>query len=257
MPSEPERRIVTSLTLEEVSHVDDPANPGARVVLWKRKSGGHDVTPEELVKKLEDAEARVAELEKASEKATALEKRLDDVLSALPSLDVEVRKSEDGEIVLEKRRDDPDYIDFEGERILKSSLPEPVLKSIERQRDELRKMNERLEYDELKKRARERFPNLGATVEQKAALLKTAESVADEKEREALLKTLREADSAVAQLFKASGSEHQDDHSPEQRLNKMARDYASEKGVSFSKAYSAVLETPEGRELAESRRAVN
>lgn len=242
-------RLIADLDLDEVSLVRDPANPEARVALFK--TGGNM-----------DLEAKVAELTKQLEEMTAEKAAAEDKLSAVEGEKEAVAKSfadlsaavealgfemKDG--TLEKAAA-VEYIEIEGERIVKSSVPAPILKALEAKDAELRKAAEEKARVELRKRAGELFPNLKGTLDQRAALLKSLECM-PEMEQEGIMESLKAADQAMALAFKEEGKgpsgESMDD--PEAALNKMVDEYAKTNSTNFYKAYAAIVKTAEGKSL--------
>lgn len=90
------------------------------------------------------------------------------------------------------------------------------------------------------------------------ALLKAAEKEPDEKKRKAMLDTLRAAQKAAGSRFQRIGGgatapstvgKSAEAGTAEDRLDEMAKAYASDHGVPFAKAYDAVMRTDEGEQL--------
>lgn len=85
------RRRLTSLRIREVSLVDRPANPGARVALWKRDGGAppqpqEDTMSDDEKSALEAAEATIADLTRTvseqAEEIARLRKERDEAVAA-------------------------------------------------------------------------------------------------------------------------------------------------------------------------------
>jgi len=198
--------------------------------------GGPAMTPDELAKRLEEMESEVSTLKAAKEEVEgerdALAKALDEAGYDVEGTDV-------------TKRAEPEYIEMDGERVLKSAVPEPLLKRLE-------KLESDAEAQTLAKRADAEVPNLAGTPEVKGALLKAVDAIADEAAREEAVKALRAADAAVKEQFvekgrTAVGDAHADD--PASKLDTLAKNYASEKAVTYETAYAEVVKTAEGREL--------
>jgi hypothetical protein len=258
MPQNKGKKIVRNLVINEISHVDDPANPDSRVVLWKRagdeshhnhseiSEGGLPVDAKELAKKLEEQENQISELQKA---AMNNDEKYKNLKSMVEKEGMSVEEDDEGKMSLKKAAD-PEYIEFNGEKIEKSAVPAPILKQIEAQNVELNKMKAEREQEQLEKRAGETFEHLGGTHVAKAAILKAAEAVQDKDAREALMKSLKEADAALGKAFIEKGADHIDEGTPTARLNKMAQEHADKNGVTFHQGFAEVIKTAEGRKLA-------
>lgn len=248
---------LTDLTLDEVSGVDTPANQHAGVVLAKRfgytdsvkpevqgqiVKGDGSVTVEELTKSLEGLQTQVADLTKRAEDAEAaveaLTKSADDA-----GVDIA-----DGKIV---KRADPEYVEIDGERVEKALVPAPVLKALEKAAADIAKMQAEAEEAKLAKRGETELPNLAGTALTKGKLLKAVEGDAD------LLAALKAADKAMAGAYEEKGDGKTDDQmsTPKAKLDRMAKAYAVEKGVSEEIAFAEVTEAGEGRELLLALRA--
>lgn len=264
--------------LSEVSLVDVPANQHAKVAIWKSAGykdrykamtdaqkakmkrmmddgmdeedaykacmnettkGGQVVTPEELAKQLEALEGTVADLTKRAETAEA-------ALAAITKSADEAGFDVDGDKIV--KRADPEYIEIDGERVAKSAIPAPLLKRMEAQAAEIAKMKAKAEEAELAKRGDAELPNLAGTALAKGRLLA---AVAGD---EAILKSLKAADAAIAKAAAELGSAAVDEASASFRLNKMASAYAEANKVPFETAYAEVTKSGDGlRLLVEAR----
>lgn len=264
--------------LSEVSLVDVPANQHAKVAIWKSAGykdrykamtdaqkakmkrlmddgmdeeaaykacmsetmkGGRAVTPEELAKQLEALEGTVADLTKRAETAEA-------ALAAITKSADEAGFDVDGDKIV--KRSDPEYIEIDGERVEKAAVPAPLLKRLESQAAEIAKMKAKAEEAELAKRGETELPNLAGTALAKGKLLA---AVAGD---EAILKSLRAADAAIAKAAQELGSAAVDEASASYRLNKMATAYAEANKIPFESAYAEVTKSGDGlRLLVEAR----
>jgi hypothetical protein len=256
-------KLIASLDLDEVSLVRDPANPEARVALFKTGGPMKEDKIEELKKELnpEDmtkAEDMPADAEDESEDETKLEIELEkakadmgelqksyDALSA--AVDALGFTFENGAL---EKASDVEYITVEGERIAKSSVPAVILKALEAKDAEIKKAADAQAMTDLRKRAGDMFPNLRGTIDQRAELLKSLEGM-PEGVRKEVTESLKAADQAMAKVYgeegKAPASEDMKD--PEATLNKMVDDFAKANKTTFYKAYASVVKTAEGRAL--------
>lgn len=216
------------LELEEVSLVDSPANKSATIALFKRDSN----MDEEIKKALADAETNLATaVAKAAEDAT----KITELTTQVDTL----TKSLAEKVVLEKAED---TIDVGGEKIAKSLIPAPILKRLE----EVAKAEE---LTVLAKRADEVIPNVRGTAEQRGKLVK---SIGEDKE---LLAILRAVDAMFAKSFTEIGEKGDATLvEAKDKLDKMAKDYATENKMTFEKAYTAVIKTDEGKALLKETR---
>jgi len=269
-------RKLKNIILNEVSGVDIPADPNARITLFKRgdnmddmddamkakmkeymdkgysemeakamcmretKKGGHDMDPQELAEKLEALEGQVADLTKRAEGAeaevAALQKAADEA-----GFDVE-----EGKLT---KRADPEYVEIEGERFEKSAIPATVLKALEAKEAELAKAKDEQEEVTLAKRGAAELPHLAGTDVAKGKLL----SLIDDDE---IIAALKAADAALKKQMEEIGvNPMNDEASATFRLNKMATDYAETHKVPFETAYAEVTKSGEGASLMSESRA--
>jgi len=198
--------------------------------------GGPAMTPDELAKRLEEMESEVSTLKADKEtvegERDALAKALDDAGYDVEGTDV-------------TKRAEPEYIEMDGEKVLKSAVPAPLLKRLE-------KLEGDAEAEALSKRANSELPNLAGDTTAKGALLKAVDGISDEATRESVVTALKAADAAVKQSFIEKGQTatgEADANDPSQKLDQLAKSYASENGVPYESAYAQVVSTPEGREL--------
>ena len=267
---------VTDLELIELSLVDEPANPAARVVMFKR-----DVMPDEdKIKELiaggmaeADAREQVARMrrnkwagptgdqDKGGNSMSDQEKRLDQLEAANKrlegSVDALVKSLEsegyvvqiaDATVTVEKRKT-ADYIEVGGEMILKSALPASVLSMISKQADELAAVNKKLEAEELTKRVTAEIPHLAGDAVTKGAVLKAIDAIVDEAIRKSAHAMLKGANSVASKLTREFGTVAPQETDAMTELNKMAEDFAAENKVTFAKAFAEVTKTGRGAEL--------
>lgn len=258
--SKTETYSLTDIALTEISGVDTPANQFASVVLVKRVAPEHPsgynpvvnpvstgltdkgdmpVTPEELAKQLEALEGTVADLTKRAETAEA-------AVAAITKSADEAGFDVSGDKIV--KRADPEYVEIDGERVAKSAIPAPLLKRMESQAAEIAKMKAKADEVELAKRGETELPNLAGTALAKGKLLA---AVAGD---EAILKSLRAADAAIAKASAELGSAAVDEASASYRLNKMASAYSEANKVPFESAFAEITKSGDGlRLLVESR----
>lgn len=287
----PSKHALSMLKLDEISLVDNPANPGARVAVWKRgdpmadKAIYGDMTDEEKRKMRDmmdkgmsedDAMKSVMRMRKEAGESgetdhdqednmdvSELEKKLGELESQVAALSkanaslekaateagYDVTKADDGSIKVEKKAE-AEYIDIDGEKVLKSDVPAPLLKRIEKQAADLADLRKRQEMEDLRKRADEEIPNLKGTPDERGALLKAVDGIADEAVRKSVKEALKAADASVKAVFAEVGKSAADDESSATfKLNKMAEDYAKEHKTSFEVGFSEVTKSGEGRKL--------
>lgn len=273
---------VTDLELIELSLVDEPANPAARVVMFKRDTSTDEQKIQELIAGgMAEAEARdqvarmrrnegagpAGDLGKGAVSMSDQEKRLEDLEAANKRLEASVDalvKSFEGEgyvvqiadsaVTVEKRKPE-DYIEVGGEMVLKSALPASVLAVITKQAEALSEVNKKLEAEELSKRVSAEIPHLSGDAVTKGAVLKAIDAIADEAVRKAAHAMLKGANAVASRLTREFGTVAPQETDAMTELNKMAEDYAAEKKVTFAKAFAEVTKTGRGAELFAKRNA--
>lgn len=273
-------RKLKNIILNEVSGVDVPADPNAKITLFKRgepmnddemseaqkakmkeymdkgyseedavkmcnseqtQKGGHNMDPQELADKLEALEGQVNDLTKRAEAAEAAKAELEKAADEA-GFDID-----EGKLT---KRADPEYVEIEGERFEKAAVPAAILKALETKEAELAKAKAEQEEVTLAKRGAEELPNLAGTNIAKGKLLA---AVGGDEE---VLKALKAADAALKKQMEEIGvNPMQDEASATFRLNKMATDYAKENNVTFEIGFSEVTKSAEGRELIAAARA--
>lgn len=164
------------------------------------------------------------------------------------------RKSEVEAIAKAAADSDPvEYVTMDGVELRKSSGV--ALISLAKSNDTLRKQNDELmkkATDEAyAKRAEAELAHIPGDVAVRAALLKSVDAIEDDGHREAALAALRAQNETMAPAFKNAGHAGATavDTSAEKDLETMAKKHAADNKVSYVKAYSAVLSTPEGADL--------
>jgi len=104
---------------------------------------------------------------------------------------------------------------------------------------------------EYAKRANDELPNMTGDDVVKVALLKAVDEITDEELRGKVVETLKAADGKLVAAFETRGTMGKTEGSgnPHGEIEKMAREHAAKHNVSFEKAYTAVLDTPQGAAL--------
>lgn len=261
---------VTDLELIELSLVDEPANPAARVVLFKNydKMSDDDKMKELIQSGMteDEAKAEMARMKRAKGKPMmtqeqrlaeleSAKKRLDGTVDALvKSLEGEgfVVQIADNSVIVEKRAAE-DYIDIGGETILKSALPAGVLAVIAKQSDDLALVTKKLAAEDLAKRVSAEIPHLAGDVMVKGAMLQALDGIADEAVRKAAHAMMKGANSVASKMTREFGFVAPQETDVMTELNKMANDYAAENKVTFAKAFADVTRTGRGAELFSKR----
>lgn len=266
---------VTDLELIELSLVDEPANPAARVVMFKRAAPDEMKIKELIAGGMSEADARdqvarmrrnkgagpTGDLGKGDRSMSDQEKRLEELEAANKRLEASrdaLVKSLEGEgyvvqiadeaVIVEKRKPE-DYIDVAGEPVLKSALPASVLAMISKQAGELAEVTKKLEAEELVKRVSAEIPHLAGAPAMKGAVLKAIDAIADVEVRKAAHAMLKGANTLASKLTREFGTVAAEETDAMSELNKMAEDYAVEKKVTFAKAFADVTRTGRGAEL--------
>jgi len=237
------------LQLDEVSLVDSPANKSATVALFKRDMNMAKAKEEDVEKGVcITIEVKSPEEEMADMQMEAQQDQAEDVaavgkseeLTEVETLKAEVERLSKAleEAVQEEVAKAEEMIDFAGEMVAKSAIPEPVLKKLE----EVQKAQE---AQDLRKRAEEELPNFAGTADQRGKLLKSIGNDAD------LMSLLKSADAAFAGLFQEVGKTDVDAGllSADQKLDELVKNRQADKKEDFYKAYAAVIKTAEGKDL--------
>ena len=262
--------LLKNLQLEELSLVDRPANAQAMVSLFKR-----DNSEEEIIKMTEEMEAKVkaymeekscgkpeamkalgydmmkeeeaepAKMEEAPEVDKAEEATAEEVeIDTLKAENERLRKGliENGYViksdVIEKKAE-VEMLEVEGEMVVKSDIPAPVLKALEASAVEKADI-------ELAKRAGEVLPHFDISVAKSL--------VAKFSEDEAIMEALKAADAAFDAAMQEFGKSDVDGEfaTSADKLDALVKSYMDEnklKKSEFAKAYAAVAKTDAGKAL--------
>jgi len=213
--------ILTNLELDELSLVDNPANPLAKAPLYKRDSKGDNME----------------ELDQLKVKVDALGKEKERLIKAL--IDNGFVVSADA--IEKKEVVKVDQIEVEGELINKSDLPAPVLKALEAAAVAKSEAEVEKKDAEITKLATEKLPHWD--IEAAKSILKTNP---DDKLWEALMA----ADAAFESIMTEKGESSVDDMaSPKDKLDALVKAHQAEAKVTYAKAYAAIVKTDAGKAL--------
>lgn len=266
--------LLKQLELEELSLVDRPANAQAMVSLFKRENSEEvemtkkqmtedqeknlDKLPPALRDKIrenmdkgmsyDDAKKMAEEDMKKSEEVEVAEIDQTDVLQAeIDTLKAENEKLtkallDNGFVVkadsIEKAAE-PEFIEYEGEKINKADIPAVILKALEEA--EFAKADA-----ELTKRATEALPHFAEEVAKSL--------VAEFGEVEGVMEALKAADKVFADSMKEVGKSDVDGNfaTASDKLETLVKSYMDENKMTkgqYAKAYAAVAKTEEGKAL--------
>lgn len=269
--------LLKKLQLTELSLVDRPANAQAMVSLFKR-----DTSEGEFTKMTDEMEAKVkaymaenggsredamknfgydmeksdnaveeAEVDKAAEEVAEEVNPLEAEVAALKADNEMLRKGliDNGYVIsaeaIEKKAE-VEMMDIEGEMVVKSDIPAPVLKALEAAASE--KAEHALEKAdiELTKRAGETLPHFATDVAKSL--------VAKFYEDEAIMEALKAADAAFDAAMQEFGKSDVDGEfaTSADKLDALVKSYMDDnqlKKSEFAKAYAAVAKTDAGKAL--------
>lgn len=254
---------LTKLKVTEVSGVDNPANPGAHIIFWKRDCetniGENGMDIEELKKRLEKLESDNVDL-------SVLAKMSDAEKDFMAKMD-EKSKKEFMALAEEKRKermkkaaDDAKGADDLkkaneqklGEEIAKAlakteaDLAEQVAKRQELEK-EVRKMQEEKAFDAFVAKASKQVPSLAS--EAKLDFAKSLFAM-EASQRDAVISELAAAEKIKTEFMFEKGTSARGSDDPEEQLEKMVKSYQEKnKDLSYGDAYEAVVATAEGKAL--------
>jgi hypothetical protein len=270
--------LLKNLHLEELSLVDRPANAQAMVSLFKRDNSHEEINKmtdemeakvkaymmektcgkEEAMKALGYDMAKADEaVEEVTEKAEAPEAEVIDVealkadLARYSAENEKLRKGllDAGFVItaeaIEKKAE-VEMMDIEGEMVVKSDIPAPVLKALEAASVAKREHEIEKADIELTKRAGETLPHFAANVA-KALVAKFYEDAA-------IMEALKAADAAFEAAMQEFGKSDVDGEfaTSADKLDALVKSYMDDnqlKKSEFAKAYAAVAKTDLGKTL--------
>ena len=270
--------LLKNLHLEELSLVDRPANAQAMVSLFKR-----DTSHEEINKMTDEMDAKVKAymLEKTCGKEEAMKAlgydmaKADEVVEEVTekaeapeaeAIDVEALKADNARYSAEneklrkglldagytitaeaiEKKAEVEMMDIEGEMVVKSDIPAPVLKALEAASVAKREHEIEKADIELTKRAGETLPHFAANVA-KALVAKFYEDAA-------IMEALKAADAAFEAAMQEFGKSDVDGEfaTSADKLDALVKSYMDDnqlKKSEFAKAYAAVAKTDLGKTL--------
>lgn len=221
--------ILTLLKLEELSLVDNPANPLAMAPLYKRQE-----TPEGDNMADKDKQELPAEITEKLEKVDSLTTENEKLRKALIENGFVITKDS-----IEKKAKE-ETITVDGEEINKSDIPAPVLKALEEADVQKREA-------ELQKRREELLPNVKE--DHANALL---EKFSDDNEE--MVEFFRSIDKLFADTMEEVGKQEVDADmsTPDEAFDELVKAYMTENKMSnkdYARAYASVAKTDEGKAL--------
>lgn len=255
MPTE-----LVNLTLSELSLVDRPANPLAMAPIFKADtSNGEDMTEEtENMSPEMDAKIKAYMKTKGCDRKTAMNAlmKFDETEAEVEALKADVDKLKADNEALRKslleegykitaegveKKAPEEFIEIEGEQINKADIPAPILKRLEEAEIERAEVA-------ISKRCKEILPNLE---EANARVLLKAHDEMAEEEAKKFAEFMQALDNLFDEMTEEVGKSaaQGDMEDPNEKLNALAKAYASENETTFAKAYVAVVKTDEGKAL--------
>lgn len=210
------------LKLTELSLVDRPANPLAMAPIFKRDESQEERMTENT-EKLAELEQEIETLKADVEATKAENERL---RKGLIENDFVIKAD-----TIEKKAP-VEYIEVDGEQIVKSDIPAVILKRLEEAEVEKAEAA-------LTKRASEELPNFDVDV---------AKALVSKGFDEEVMQALKAADKFFEEMMTEKGQASVDDLSdPNEKLDAMTKAYADEHGVPYFKAQAEVLKTEAGK----------
>jgi hypothetical protein len=211
-----------------------------------------------LNKKVDDLTARLTKSELRASMTDAQRAHYDGLEGAAQEAFGKADAAERDEIVKKASQAD-ESLTVDGDTVRKSEVGEGVFRILKRQQERIdseasvakKERDERLQKD-LEAEAEREFPNLAGTPVEKAAMLKAIKAMPKE-QADKQMANLKSADTAMAKQLKelGVGGGEGEGSDAEAKLQKMAKERAEKDGTTIHKAYSAVLDTPEGAKLYE------
>ena len=222
--------LLTSLELDELSLVDNPANQMAIAPIFKRDtSNGEEMTKETEI----DTEAMKADVAKYKAENERLRKALID-----NGFVIEADKV--------AKKAPVETIEVDGEKINKADIPAAILKKMEADEASIAKAAVEKADRELTEKAKETLPNFDENVAK--SLMKSLDGVEDyDKIMEALKAADKAFDAKMEELGKADVDGSMSD--PKTKMETLTKAYKEAHKVSYENAYAEVAKTKEGSAL--------
>jgi hypothetical protein len=196
----------------------------------------------EEMKKSDDIEVDEPEVSKADDASEA-----DMLLAEVDAAKAEIKRlakalEDNGFVVTEEtvtKAEEPEYYEFNGEQIVKSDIPAPILKALEEVELEKRQVA-------LRKQAEEILPNFDTEV--------AASILGYVAKDDAIVEALKAADAAMGASMQEIGeaSVEADMATPQEKMDSLVKSYMDENSLpksGYAKAYAAVAKTDEGKAL--------
>jgi hypothetical protein len=196
----------------------------------------------EDMKKSDDTVAEEPEVSKADDASDA-----DMLLAEVDAAKAEIKRlakalEDNGFVVTEEtvtKAEEPEYYEFNGEQIVKSDIPAPILKALEEVELEKRQVA-------LRKQAEEILPNFDTEV--------AASILGYVAKDDAIVEALKAADAAMGASMQEIGeaSVEADMATPQEKMDSLVKSYMDENSLpksGYAKAYAAVAKTDEGKAL--------
>lgn len=246
---------------------DSAKNAGGAGSGHSHNEGDTDMADTDKTKKAADAQPTVEQLQQQLARANSVaalsgvEKAHFDTIKDATAQDAFLAKSADdrkAEVdAVAKAATDADpvvYTTLDGVDLRKSAGDAFI--SMAKSNDALRKRLDESEARnadaELKKRADAELGHLPGTVDERAALLKAVDAIADEGQRTAALNALKAQNAAMAKAFEPAGhgGAAVAPGSPADQLDQLAKKHQdANPDATYERAYDAVLKTAEGQLL--------
>lgn len=210
-------------------------------------------------------DAKIADLQKRAERAEAVvaldasrREHFDSLSKAEQTefLDLSVIEQNKQVVDFAKRAEEADPVEYtmeDGTELRKSAGAVTI--KLAKQADATAKENAELrkasDHAKFEKRAKEELEHLPGSVETHVAILKAVEGIEDEDTRKSAVETIKAHSVAFSAADETLGTTAAPpaEGSADSKLDAMAKAHAKENNMTFAKAYSKIIITPEGREL--------
>lgn len=205
-------------------------------------------------KKLEDTQAELKKAQALAEMNDVTKAFYKDLPDSEKAKFIAKSAEERAELIQRAKEDDPVvYKAKDGTEYRKSddSRMVDLAKKADKALTIAKEATERAENEAFAKRAKD-LSYLPGSKEVKVALLKAIDGIEDAELKKGASEILTAGNENLKKAFETLGTEGtgpHDETNPVNRLNALAKARADEKGISFEKAYTEVLESSEGKEL--------
>ena len=260
----PKKLILKDFELVEISGVDKPAQPTAKMTIMKKadkdlstiEKGGTDMS-DELKVQIEELQKQLDALKASNDSLQKMASLSDEEKAFIKAMSKEEEKEEFLEMDEEKRKEkvakaksEDASIVVAGQTITKSVVGDQIFavfkaqqEEIDRQRAEVQKAKDDAEMAELVKRASEEYSTVPGTPEEIAGVLK-AVSTLDEVVQKNLEAIFNVAKGGASESFETKGAVTKSEPKASDALSKLdelAKAYAKDNSVGYAKAYSEVI----------------